>query len=235
MQTDRLALSFAVSLTLAACDGAAYQPTSPDTVVEAPGASAALFHDPALALDGVQGAGRGAGSLDVFSIDYGDHLVLGWSGRRVHDGPGVDLVVYENPFIFDGGRVFMDPAIVEVSIDGEEWVAFPHDYLAQDEMLYSSDPADWSGFAGVTPVFLNDATNPVDPFDTALAGGDAFDIATLPDDALGARILEEGFAFLRLSPAPDHVNPDTGERYPRDPVANGPDIDGVVARYLVDE
>ncbi|MCA9610104.1 MAG: LIC_13355 family lipoprotein [Myxococcales bacterium] len=235
MRADRLALCFFVSSTLGACDGAAFTPTAADTIVEATGASDAPFHDPSRALDGVQGAGHGAGSLDVYSIDYGTHLVLGWAGRRVVDGPGAELVVFENPFTFGDGRTFMDPTIVEVSIDGASWVAFPHDYLAQDETLYSSDADDWVGFAGVTPVLLHDETNPVDPFDAAAAGGDAFDIATLPTEGLGGRVREEGFAFVRLSAAADHVNPDTGDRYPRDPVANGPDIDGVIARHLVDE
>lgn len=249
MRTHRLTLSLVFCLTLVACDGAATAPADggvpddasaasfdtpaiADTIVDAPGASSAPFRDPALATNGVRGAGGGAGSLDVYSIDYGSHLVLGWSGRRVHDGPGADLVVFENPFAFGEASVFMDPAIVEVSVDGEDWIAFPHDYRAPDETAYSSRAADWPGFAGVTPVLLNADTRPVDPFDHAAAGGDAFDLATLPDEGLGARVRAEGFAFVRIRPAPDRDNPDTGARYPRDPVANGPDIDGVIARYL---
>jgi len=206
-------------------------PAAAHAVVEASGEGDRPFGDPSLAVNGVRGGGEGAGSLDVYSIEYGGHLVLSWGGQVVRNGPGSDLVVFENPFRFGGGT-FMDPAVVEVSRDGETWVALPHDYTAPDETVYSADPAHWVGFAGVEPVRLHAEDHPVDPFDAAAAGGDHFDLGALSSDGEAGRIRDEGFAWLRLSPAPDHDNPDTGAGFARSPVANGPDIDGVVARYV---
>jgi len=81
----------------------------------------------------------------------------------IADGPGPDLLVFENAFVG-----FADPATVEVSLDGATWFAFP------------CDPGDvaggYPGCAGVTPVFSHPA-NGISPTDPALAGGDTFDLA----------------------------------------------------------
>lgn len=222
-----------IALALGACAmDVPREPAFADEVVEAPGARDSMFGDPALATNGVRGAGAAQGSLDVFSLRAGEHLVLGWSGRRVTDGPGADLVVFENAFRFGEDGTFMDPMVVEVSLDGSEWVAFEHDYRAPDERAYSHRREDWVGFAGLTPVYLHVEQNVMDPFDPA-AGGDAFDLAALDGGALAETIRAEGFRYLRLSPASDHDNPDTGEPFVRDPLSDGPDVDGVHARYLV--
>lgn len=228
----------AMLCSLIACSSGCALSTEPfvgaaDLVVDAPSAETGGFRDPEAAVDGVRGAGEGAGSLNVYSIFYGEHLVLGWAGARVVDGPGSDLVVFENPFRFGDGLTFMDPIVVEVSTDGETWVAFPHDYVAADDGAYSARAEDWVGFAGVTPVLLHAEDNPVDPFDPFLAGGDHFDIASLPESGEGARVRADGFAFVRLGAAADHVDPDTGELFLRDITSNGPDVDGVFARHVV--
>lgn len=201
-------------------DGAASE------IVGAPGASGTGFGDPSRAIDGVRGGGEDAQSLDVYSIPPREHLVLGWGGQRVVDVPGPDLAVFENAFDYAEGLRFMDPTIVEVSADGERWVAFPHDYVADDERAYSPRPEHWIGFAGITPVYLHAEENALDPFDPA-AGGDRFDLADLPEDARAPR-------FVRLSAASRAINPDTGEPFVRDPVSDGADIDGVVAHTLGD-
>ncbi len=196
-----------------------------DEVIAAP-SSEGPFRDVRRAVNGVRGAGTWAGGTDVFSLGTGERLVLRWSGRRVVDGPGADLAVFENPFQVDEDAWFLDPLVVEVSRDGETWVAFPHDYTADDEMVYDPRPSAWPGFAGLGPVTLHDERRPLDPFDPA-AGGDHFDLADLPG-AEGEAIRREGCVYIRLG-APG-TNPDTGEPYPRDLVSNGPDIDGVYAR-----
>lgn len=204
-------------------------------VVDAPGASGAGYGDPARATNGVRGGGDRMQSVDVYSIGIaeGAWLVLGFGGLRVVDGPGDDLAVFENAFGYGDGLTFMDPAVVEVSADGEAWIAFPHDYLAEDERAYSPRSEDWVGFAGVTPVFLHAEDDPVDPFGDE-AGGDRFDLAALPESAEAERIRRDGARFVRISSAATHVNPDTGEPFVQDPVGNGPDIDGVAARLLVE-
>ncbi len=215
-----------------------------DEVVEAPSATVPLgtggFGDPAQAANGVRGGGAGGGGMDVFSLgstDVDGYLVLRWSGARVVDGPGYDLAVFENPFIVGAGpNAFMDPVVVEVSRDGQSWVALPHDYTAPDETLYSSLPEHWPGFAGVHPVLYHEEDNPVDPLNPQVAGGDAYDLAdlavTAADDPEAAAILAQGFVYVRLTAATARTNPDTGQPYPHDPISNGPDIDGVYARVV---
>lgn len=182
-----------------------------DTVIEAPGAdSGALFDDPSLAVNGVHAGGCCSGSADVYSLDRDGprtHLVLAFS-EPVVDGDGPDLVVFENPFEISGGGVFIDPVVVEVSVDGELFEAFG--YEAPE--TYSSDPSAWSGLAGVTPG-LYDADDPSTPdADLEEAGGDRFDLAELG--------LEE-IRFVRLR---------VEASLPVDPISDGPDIDGVMGR-----
>lgn len=192
-------------------------------VVEAPGATGEGFLDSRRAVNGVRGGGQRMQSLDVFSIRPGRVLVLGWHGRRVVDGPGPDLFVYENAFDYgEHGARFMDPTVVEVSADGETWTAFDHDYVSDDETAYLPRPEAWVGFAGVQPVLRHVEDRPLDPFDPD-AGGDAFDLADLPVEHREVR-------YVRLSPASDWMNPDTDRAFVHDPVSDGPDIDGVVAR-----
>lgn len=205
-----------------------------DEILVAPGHTGETFRDAALATNGARGGGWTAGGVDVFSlgltVGVDDELVLGWTGRVVVDEPGVDLVVFENPFEVVGGGWYVDPVVVEVSPDGERWVAFPHDYVATDELAWSADPADWPGFAGLTPVLLHEEENPVDPFSEE-AGGDGFDLAELPGP-VGDEVRAAGAVAVRLTSAAVHENPDSGAVYPRDPVSNGADIDAVYARTL---
>ena len=95
----------------------------------------------------------------------------------------------------------------------------------------STTPALWVGFAGKTPVWLNDNTNPAAPFDQAAAGGDEFDL----DDVAGSNaepvaIRADVVGYVRLTTAPSQINPDTGSGFVRDPLSNGADIDGMYER-----
>lgn len=169
------------------------------------------FGDPARATDGVRGGGQWAGSLDVFSLGttVDDALILSFSAP-VRDEDGPDLAVFENPFDIQGGGRFFDPVVVEVSADCAEYFAFPFTY---DGGEWTADPAQWHGFAGITPVLLHDDEHPVDPL-TEDAGGDRFDLAEVG--------LEE-VTCVRLTSA-------TALGFPADPASNGPDIDGVYGR-----
>mgnify|MGYP004370035033 CR=1 FL=1 len=198
-------------LLLLGCSDEVWLPA--DTVVDAPGADPdAPFGDPEMAVNGVRGSGCCAGGTDVYSLQLeGERtsLLLAFA-EPVVDGDGPDLVVFENPFEIQGGGVFMDPVVVEVSEDGETFVRFP--WEAPD--VYTSDPAAWSGLAGLTPVSANvddpDAPLPEDP----AAGGDAFDLAELGLTAV------------------THVRLVVDDAIPYDIVSNGPDIDGVYGRTL---
>ena len=203
-----------------------------DRVLDAPGQGLSAFGDPSLAINGVFGAGTSAGSSDVYSLGLtgaSASVTLAWSGDPLLDGPGPDLGVFENAFDHAAGT-FIDPIVVEVSPDGTRWVTFPVDYVADDETTWSDDPAHWSGFAGLEPVLLNEATHPVDPFHPSEAGGDRFDLADLPAGDITDAIAAEGACCVRLRSASAVVNPDTNTPYPHDPVGNGADIDGVYAR-----
>jgi hypothetical protein len=226
----------AALLLLACAEPAAPREDVPwaDEVISAPGASDAAYRDPSLAVNGARGGGWSQGGVDVFSIGFepgDDELVVGFSGSAALDVDGEDLVVFENAFAVADGSRFVDPAIVEVSPDGSCWIAFPHDYLGGEAA--SADPDDWVGFAGITPVLLNEDTNPVDPFDPELAGGDAFDLADLPaGDPCADDVLAAGAVAIRITPAGSAIDPDTGEVYPHAAVANGPDVDAVYAREI---
>ena len=201
----------------AGCVGAPTADGFATEVVDAPHATGSGFGDAERAVNGVRGGGEHAGSTDVYSVGLDDdHLVLGWEGAAVFDGPGDDLVVFENPFVIHGGGVFIDPTEVALSPDGDAWVSFPCAANTDDPQ----DPAGFVGCAGLTPVHLHADTLPLDPFDPD-AGGDRFDLADLPDDPVADWILAEGARYVRLRAAAG---------VPRDPVANGPDIDGVAAR-----
>lgn len=231
----------AIALATAGCGTtpgeASPTPAALAAIVDAPGATGEGFGDPARATNGVRGAGPNEGSFDVYSLSYTDrpYLVLGVSGGRVvRNGEGADLVVFENAFRSAGGDAyFMDPVVVAVSRDGATWVDLPHDYLAPDPHVYSTDPDDWRGFAGITPVLLHEDESPADPFDPVAAGGDAFDLDALPlDGGEAEEIRTHGFRFVRLTSAAISIDPRTGARYPRDPVSNGADIDGVYVRWV---
>ena len=178
-----------------------------------------------LAANGARGLGDHQGSTDVYSLGLaeGQTLTLSWSAGVLEDGPGVDLVVFENPFVYGDDEVFVDPVVVAVSADGVDFVDFPYAFAGPDPEVWSSDPAHWVGFAGKTPVRLNEDTNPADPFDAEEAGGDGFDFADLPpDDPVTADIFAMGAIAVRL----------TAWSRLAHPVGNGADIDAVYGRYL---
>ena len=106
---------------------------------------------PDIVLGPPQGAGLFAGSLDVVSLGLGGSLELEFSDNVIVDGPGVDLLVFENPFLEDDGAgftapPFMEPGRVSVSQDGVTWFGFP---CALDP---GEAPALHPGCAGVYPV-----------------------------------------------------------------------------------
>ena len=66
------------------------------------------------------------------------------------------------------------------------------------------------------------------------AGGDEFDISTLPaDGAAGTAVRTRGARYVRLVTAPSQINPDTNALCVHDTLSNGADIDGIYGRYVV--
>lgn len=118
--------------------------------------------------DVVLGHPRGGGdqgSLDVLSLGREGHIVLEFLDYGLVDGPGPDLLVFENPFVGwpETGRV-------AVSDDGTTWSAWPCD----------ADDAEggFPGCAGVANVWAHPG-EPIDATDPQVAGGEAFDLADL--------------------------------------------------------
>ncbi|RKH57316.1 cell surface protein [Corallococcus aberystwythensis] len=114
------------------------------------------------------GAGQHAGSLHVLSLGRNGSITLEFTDLFAVDGPGVDLLVFENAFQKVGGDVFAETARVSVSDDGVTWFDF------------ACDPSDkdggYPGCAGTHPVH-SAPDNGVSPTDPAVAGGDGYDLA----------------------------------------------------------
>lgn len=143
-----------------------------ESVVEFEAGSDAGFgreHFPAVVLGPPASMGFESGSLDVLSLGVGGAIVLAFGDSAAVDGPGPDLVVFENAFYYgpadaEPRTVWTEPAEVSVSDDGETW------------HTWACEPGTGAGCAGVEPV---GAFDPALPFDPAVAGGDAFDLAAL--------------------------------------------------------
>ena len=153
-------------------------------VTYAPGAGYTLFPDSSLALGGPYGLP--GGSMHVVSLGVQGELVLGFEpGRAMIDAPGDDLIVFENAFP-GGAMTFAEFVRVGVSTNGIDYAFFPV-LSTVPGPVSAYEPIDatlTSGFAGVSPVIANVIGNTVDPFDPAVAGGDAFDLSLLAADPL---------------------------------------------------
>jgi hypothetical protein len=136
-----------------------------------------------------KGAGAFEGGHDTLSLGLRGSIVVEFTDNVIVDGPGADLVVFENAFLVRGTTTiapFAEPAWVSVSADGVTYRTFP---CAIDA------PPFYPGCAGVYPVFATDAASalipsttpiealigiPVDEFvPPAGSGGDAFDLASV--------------------------------------------------------
>jgi len=103
-----------------------------------------------------------ADPLQVVSLGKNGFVTLAFS-PAILDGLGADFTVFENPFSFGVGQVYDEWLLVEVSVDGQNWVTFPYDSTTGQ------------GLAGRTPT----APQGTDLTDPAVSGGDTFDLAVL--------------------------------------------------------
>jgi hypothetical protein len=138
-----------------------------------PGTGAGYNNDklPGIVLGPPQGKGTDQGSLDVVSLGAGGEIVLAFGDLGIVDGPGPDLIVFENPFWpgGDASQVFYELGEVSVSEDGDTWHTFACDAEGDGK-------GNFPGCAGWTPTLAYDAATLV-PLDPAKSGGDAFDLA----------------------------------------------------------
>lgn len=149
---------------------AAPRPVDPwaDAVVRvAPGAGAGFGQErlPQVVLGPPEGGGMSSGSLDVLSLGRDGVIELEFTDLVAVDGPGVDLLVFENPF-----GTFFETGAVAVSDDGVDWREFP---CAADDV-----DGGFPGCAGTHVVFGNPAMG-VSATDPQVAGGDGFDLSAV--------------------------------------------------------
>ena len=109
--------------------------------------------------------GNGGGSLDVLSLGQEGSIVVTFRALDLIDGPGADLLVFENPFVG-----WAETGVVGVSSDGQTWTEWPCDAENEAE--------GYPGCAGVALVYAN-STNGVDATDPDAAGGDRFDLGDI--------------------------------------------------------
>lgn len=159
---------------------------------------------PDVVLGAPKGNGCCAGSLDVLSLGDGGEIVLGFD-HDIVDGPGVDFLVFENPFQVSGdpANVVAEPAEVSVSMDGVHWTAFP----------CTTTKPPFGACAGWHPVYADDE-HPVDPAHPEAAGGDPYDLATI-----GVKRAR----FVRIR--------DMNGRFPAAAPTAGFDLDGVAVLH----
>lgn len=150
--------------------------------------------------------GPPGGTYDVVSLGCEGEIVVELDAPAITDGPGPDLIVFENPF--DG---FPEPGEVAVSDDGERWWVFP------------CDPPSLAGCAGVSPTLALPGSG-IDPTDPELAGGDSFDLAALEDPPAVV-------SLVRIRDRSREYWEGLGQSYcdPGNQGAGGFDLDAVVA------
>lgn len=135
-------------------DAGVVDPWADRVVVFTPGPGAGFGQDkfPEVVLGPPKGAGENSGSLDVLSLGKLGVIELEFTDFIAVDGPGVDLLVFENAF-----NGFTETGVVAVSEDGIDWREFTE-------------------HAGVNPVFSH-PDNGISGTDPSVSGGDAFDLA----------------------------------------------------------
>ncbi len=151
------------------------------------------------------GGGSSAGSTDVVSLGVGGSIVLSFAPNAIVDGPGVDFVVFENPFWIGGNSsdIYAEPGEVSVSDDGVTWTTFP--------CTATLETPPYGSCAGWNVVDSNPkSSNPISPIDYPACGGDGFDLAAI------------GVTHARYVRIVDH----SGEVCPTDPQQPKPNTDG---------
>ncbi len=143
---------------------------------------------------------------EICSIGLGGTITLGLRRGLIVDGPGADFTVFENAFRYGAGRIYAEPATVEVSRDGLEWTMFQYDSVS------------CKGLAGITP------TSGQDPYDPQRSGGDRFDLADVGLDSVRWVRLRDVTSIVLDNPASPFF----------DPTLSGFDLDVVLALHAVD-
>jgi hypothetical protein len=121
------------------------------------------------------GGGASLGSTDVLSLGNGGEIVVSFEPNAIVDGPGVDFIVFENPFDYGNDQRYVEPGEVSVSEDGVTWTAFP----CTDTTQVDPDGGWGATQCGGMNVVYSNPDNGISPLDPITAGGDAYDLADI--------------------------------------------------------
>ena len=153
---------------------------------------------PGVVQGGPQGGGTGGSSTDVLSLGVKGEVVVGFGAFDIVDGPGPDLIVFENPFLLSPYASYAEPGAVAVSSAGtaaQDFVEFACDLTTKGDPSTKTWP--YPGCAGVQPVLANVKTNSISPADPKVAGGDLFDLAKIGvKQARYLRIRDSGVSLM---------------------------------------
>ena len=182
----RATIAMLACLALPGCASEALEEAGPDPWADlvisfSPGEQAGFGAAglPGVVLGAPQGKGASAGSTDVVSLGRSGTIVVAFDDIGLVDGPGPDLLVFENPF-----SGFVESGRVAVSQDGQTWHSWP---CTGEEPDLSQ-----SSCAGVRPVLAHGAAT-IDLQALDEVGGDAFDLQELGlSDARFVRIEDTG-------------------------------------------
>jgi hypothetical protein len=154
---------------------------------------------------------QAAADSDVVSIGKKGWLIVGFKDKYVVDKEGPDFTIFENPFLNNATqKVFAEPAKVEVSQDGINYIEFPYDEKTLE------------GCAGVRPVY-----GKKDPFDPTQSGGDRFDLKDL-----GLKYIK----YIKITDISEIVSKYPGSKYYQpEGLVLGFDLDAVAGLHLSDK
>jgi hypothetical protein len=141
------------------------------------------------------GGGYSQGSTDVLSLGTGGSIVVAFTPNAIVDGPGVDFIVFENPFDVAGNpdALYAEPGEVSVSNDGVTWTTFP----------CTATTYPYGQCAGWHPV-LSNPDNCLSPLDPSVAGGDPFDLHDIGvTSATYVRIVDKANEACSSDPSQD--------------------------------
>lgn len=145
-------------------------------------------------------------ATDLCSLGLGGEIVVGFKNCEVINGNGPDFTIFENVMKNQAtGKYFIEPAVVSVSSDGVNFIAFPFDSVS------------FKGCAGIEPTNGSE-----DPYNPDKSGGDKFDLATLGLSSI--KYIKIADICQTLLNEPNNPN--------YDPTISGFDLDCVVGLNL---
>lgn len=143
---------------------------------------------------------------EICSLGLGGSITLGLKSKVVVNGPGTDLTIFENAFFYGNGRVFAEPATIELSNDGVTWKMLPFDSTSLQ------------GLAGASPTLDPQALSP------ATSGGTHVDLSVVGIDSV---------RWIRLTDITRIVLSNPKSPF-YDPTLSGFDLDVVLAWHTAD-